>query len=133
MENRAGYPKRYAVFNLLFLLMVLATTFNACKETGGRISTPADFTGFITRIEISEPGSAGVIYAESHADKLVHRYEIRVTGHTLIYRLDGSNYQSIDINRLLVQDQVQVWFSGHVRKSRPVRGKASQVVVINHY
>jgi len=133
MENRTGYRKEFAISELLFVLMVLANILGGCAETGGRITTPADFTGFITRIETSGTTGVGVIYAESHADKLVHRFVIKVTGNTLIYRLDGGNYQSIDISMLLVQDQVQVWFSGKARESKPGRGKARQVVVINHY
>jgi len=133
MNKGVRYLKVTAVSKLLFVLIVLMNFCNSCSETGGRINTPADFTGFITQIKISPENGVGTIYAESHADKLVHRYVIKVTRHTGIYQLENNQYISIDINKLLLKDQIQVWFSGYVRKSKPVRTKASQVVVINHY
>jgi hypothetical protein len=102
--------------------------------SGGRITTPADFTGFIT--EIKPPRAqdgVGTVFAESHADKLVHRYVIAVTHDTLIFRQDGDTFQPESFDRLLLQDQIRVWFSGPVEKTFPVQGIAKQVVIFNHY
>lgn len=134
LYKQAWYPKRIVVLGSVIVLMTQVFVFFGCSEANGRITTPADFTGFITQIKTAEEGKGvTTIFAESHADKIVHRYLIEVTNNTMFFQWDEKSYYPSGINDLLLHDHIQVWFSTPVKKPHPIRGRAKQVVVINHY
>ena len=134
LYKQAWHPKRIVVLGSVIVLMTQVFVFFGCSEANGRITTPADFTGFITQIKTAEEGKGvTTIFAESHADKIVHRYLIEVTNNTMFFQWDEKSYYPSGINDLLLHDHIQVWFSTPVKKPHPIRGRAKQVVVINHY
>jgi len=116
----------------LFVLFALFIMESGCRKNDNsnvnRITTPADFEGFITRTDMGSSNS--VIYAESHADKLVSRYVIEVTGNTLYFRQDGEKFTPVSAGELTTTDQVKVWFAKPVKGDRPKRGTAEQVVIV---
>ncbi|MEE8352841.1 MAG: DUF3221 domain-containing protein [Dehalococcoidales bacterium] len=91
------------------------------------VAPTSDFTGFITDLQAVSGGRAlGLIMAESHADKIVEKYAITVTGTTEILGLNG---EPVGFEDLEVTQQVKVWFSGPVKESFPMQVDAGRVVI----
>ena len=90
----------------------------------------ADFTGFITNVQTKEIYEGNnIIFAESHANKMVHRCVIEVTAATIISRWDGNKYLPIRFEEILVKDKIQAWFFQKATEPYPEKGTAQKVVV----
>ncbi len=84
-------------------------------------------TSDFTDLQVVSGGRAlGLIMAESHADKIVEKYAITVTGTTEILGLNG---EPVGFEDLEVTQQVKVWFSGPVKESFPMQVDAGRVVI----
>ena len=119
------------LFGLVGLLIGLVVVSINCAPATKPIETEPNFIGFITEIHPSqERGISGQISVESHADKLVTRYTITIEDETLIFQQDGDNLRNVAFAALETKQWVQVWFSGPVTLSWPLRGTAKQVVII---
>lgn len=116
------YGINMAVYLQLFLL-------GACHTQATIMAGKADFGGFITAFE-SGPGSAlNTIYAESHADKLVHRCEIEVNSETTLLRWDGQELKSIPFDQIRKLDKIKVWFVNASTEPFPKKGIARKIIV----
>ena len=89
----------------------------------------ADFTGFITDIQSNEKPGSRFLFAESHADKLVHRCQIEVTSKTAIYRWDGVQENPISFDSIYPKDKIKAWFYHPSEKPYPAKGKAQKIIV----
>ena len=123
-----------ATLGLAIVLFIFTFGCMGYSRSDKRITRPADFTGFITRIQLSlESKGTDTVYAVSFADKLVHKCIIEVTSRTLVFRKQEDSFKSISPGQLLLQDQIQVWFKGKYKEVNPFQGEAKQIIVINHY
>ena len=115
----------------VFFIGVLLTAVSCTSDTKP-IDTEADLTGFITEIYPAQgQGIYGRISAESHADKIITKYNITIRNDTRIFRQDDRNYIKIDFAELKTQQWIKVWFSGPVMESWPLQATAKQVIVFN--
>ena len=89
----------------------------------------ADFTGFIADIQSNERSESKLLFAESHADKLLHRCQIEVTSKTAIYRWDGSQEIPISFENIILKDKIKAWFYHSADKPYPSKGKAQKIIV----
>ena len=118
------------VLVICFVLLIQIMSIIGDKTDKNRITTPADFTGYVTHIKLHKNGSGNYsILAESHANKLVHRCLIEVTDKTTFFILDGETYQPSNPKKLKLKDQIQVWFYHPTNNSIREYGKAKQVVI----
>ena len=132
-RNKAK-SKNLNIIGTVTFLIIITISCMGYLNSGDRITNPADFSGFITRIQASQSGEGvDTIFVESNADKLVHRCVIKLTSETLIFRKNGDTFQPVTIDQLLVQDLIQVWFKGKYKNKNPFYGEAKQIVVIDHY
>lgn len=124
------FSKRIIVLGICFVLVTQAMITSGCKADSNRITTPADFTGYVTHIKLHQNRSGiHTISAESHADKLVHRCLIKVTNNTMFFKLEGETYHPSGPDKLKLKDQIQVWFFKPAKNSIPDYGKAKQIVI----
>ena len=134
--NEGEIPKRCLVkhirlFVLVGLLVALMAVSPGCASTAKPMETEADLVGFITETRPNGEGDIlGQINVESHADKIVSKYIITITGETLIFQQDGNDLRRTAFETLENKQWVKIWFTGPVTESFPVQGTAGQVVII---
>jgi hypothetical protein len=117
-------------FVLAGLLMVLTVLSLGCAPTAQPLRREQDFSGFITEIHANGRGGvAGQVFVESHADKIVSRYVIRVTNETLIFRRDGDDLLKASFKTLENKQTVDIWWAGPTTGTFPVLGTAAQIVI----
>jgi len=112
------------------LLASLIALCVGCAPTAQSLRKEQDVSGFI--IEIQENGRGGVagqIVVESHADKLVARYVIRVTNETPIFQQDDDDIRRVRFSALANKQTVEVWWAGPTTGTFPVLGTAAQIVI----
>ena len=118
------------VLILTGLLMSLIALSLGCAPTAQPLRREQDFSGFITEIHANGRGGvAGQVFVESHADKLVTRYVIRVTNETLIFRHDDDDLRRVRFSALANKQTVEVWWAGPTTGTFPVLGTAAQIVI----
>ena len=101
-----------------------------CSSPAKPITDEPDFTGFITGITaIDNKDVVGSIAVESHADKLVEKYVVRITEDTGLFRLHGDEYTEITFADLAEKQWLDIWFDGPVAESWPMQAKALHVVI----
>lgn len=120
--------------NRLLVLTGLLTSLIAlsvgCAPTAQPLRREQDFSGFITEIHANGRGGvAGQVYVESHADKIVTRYVIRVTNKTLIFRRNEDNLRRVSFETLEETQTVEIWWAGPTTGTFPVLGTAAQIVI----
>ena len=120
--------------NRLLVLTGLLTSLIAlslgCAPTAQPLRREQDFSGFITEIHANgREGVAGQVFVESHADKLVTRYVIRVTNETLIFRHDDDDLRRVRFSALANKQTVEVWWAKPTTGTFPVLGTAAQIVI----
>jgi hypothetical protein len=69
------------------------------------------------------------VFVESHADKLVSRYVIRVKNETLIFQRDDDDLRRVRFSALANKQTVEVWWAGPTTGTFPVLGTAAQMVI----
>jgi len=116
--------KHLKLLGLAGLLLGLTVVFVNCAPEVQPLETEADFTGFITGVQ------SGQISVESHADKIVTKYTITITGDTMIFRQDGDSFVSTGFSALANQQWIEIWFSGPVMESWPMQATAQQIVIL---
>lgn len=125
------FIKKIFLINTAILLFVQAYL-SGCPQSrdANNTNTKADFAGFITNIrpKKSDEGNS-TIFAESHANKLVHRCVIEVTSATIISRWDGRKYLTIRFEEIVLKDKIQAWFFHKATEPYPEKGTAQKVVV----
>jgi hypothetical protein len=115
------------LFELLTSLIALSM---GCAPTAQPLRREQDVSGFITEIHANGRGGvAGQVSVESHADKLVTRYVIRVTNETLIFRHDDDDLRRARFSALANKQTVAVWWAGPTTGTFPVLGTAAQIVI----
>lgn len=120
--------KHIRLFGLLGLLIGLAVVTADCASSPKALEPEADFTGFITEIHpIGERGILGQILVESHAGKLVAKYMVTIRDETLIFQQDGENRRQVAFESLEARQRVQIWFSGPIMESFPMRGQPNRL------
>jgi hypothetical protein len=120
--------------NRLLVLTGLLTSLIAlsvgCAPTAQPLRREQDFSGFITEIHANGRGGvAGQVYVESHADKIVTRYVIRVTNKTLIFRRNEDDLRRVSFGMLEEMQTVEIWWAGPTTGTFPVLGTAAQIVI----
>jgi hypothetical protein len=120
--------------NRLLVLTGLLTSLIAlsvgCAPTAQPLRRERDVSGFITEIYANGRGGvAGQVFVESHADKLVTRYVIRVTNETLIFRHDDDDLRRARFSALANRQTVEVWWAEPTTGTFPVLGTAAQIVI----
>ena len=101
-----------------------------CAPTAQPLRKEEDVSGFITEVqENGRGGVAGQIVVESHADKLVARYVIRVNKETLIFQQDGDDLSRVRLSALANKQTVEVWWAEPTTGTFPVLGTAAQIVI----
>jgi len=112
------------------LLTSLISLSLGCAPTAQPLRREQDFSGFITEIHANGRGGvAGQVFVESHADKLVTRYVIRVTNETLIFRHDDDDLRRVRFSALANKQTVEVWWAEPTTGTFPVLGTAAQIVI----
>jgi hypothetical protein len=112
------------------LLTSLIALSVGCAPTAQPLRSEQDFRGFITEIHANgRAGVAGQVYVESHADKIVTRYVIRVTNETLIFRRDEDDLHEAGFKTLENKQGVEIWWAGPTTGTFPVLGTAAQIVI----
>jgi hypothetical protein len=118
-ENTAGIAKEDYILTLV------------CDLVNYPIETEADVTGFITDIQIiGEKDMIGRVLIESHADKIVDKYNITINTQTRIFRQAGDELIDTTFQRLENKQWVKLWFAGPVMESFPMQATARQIVII---
>jgi len=118
------------VLVLTGLLTSLIALSLGCAPTAQPLQREQDFSGFITEIHANGRGGvAGQVFVESHADKLVTRYVIRVTNETLIFRHDDDDLRRVRFSALANKQTVEVWWAKPTTGTFPVLGTAAQIVI----
>ncbi|MFL7795231.1 MAG: hypothetical protein AB8I69_24030 [Anaerolineae bacterium] len=122
--------ERARLFAVAGLLVVLPVVSQGCVSTAKPLETEADSLGFITEIHPDRKGNViGQIFVESHADKIVSRYNVTITDETLIFQQDGDNLRQVDFKMLENKQWVRIWFTGSVLETFPAQATAEQVVI----
>jgi hypothetical protein len=110
---------------LLTSLMLLSL---GCASVPRPLEREADFSGFITEIHPNgQRGVIGQVFVESHADKIVTRYVVRVTNETLIFRRDDDDLRRVRFSTLANRQTVEIWWAGPTTGTFPVLGTAAQI------
>ena len=92
-----------------------------------------DFIGFIVQVETDAgEGLEGLIVAESHADKIVSRYLVRIRHDTAIYRKIGEGYHRARFGSFSEKQWVWIWFTAPAPDEFGATVDALQVAVISH-
>jgi hypothetical protein len=119
---------RYIVL-ILSLIICLMTVTVSCGLGAKPLETEADFTGFITDIDLGiYKDIAGRISVESHADKIVTKYIITIKKDAGIFRQDGENLRKAAFADLAAKQSVKIWLTGPVLESWPIQATAQQIV-----
>ena len=122
--------QRVGRFVLGASLIVLAALSPGCASVPILLVREADFSGFITEIRPNgQRGVTGQLLVESHADKIVTRYVIRVTDETLILRRDDDDLRRVRFSTLAEKQTVEIWWAGPTTGTFPVLGTAAQIVI----
>jgi len=109
------------------LVLILLAAIPGCSSSAQPLETEADFTGFITEIH---PGDPARLSVESHADKIVDKYVVTITGDTDLFRQEGEGFAQVNFDAFENKQWVRIWFSGPVMESFPMQVAAGQVVII---
>jgi hypothetical protein len=112
------------------LLLILVVLSLGCASVPESLDREADFIGFITGIHPNGArGIVGQVLVESHADKIVTRYVIKVTNETLIFQQDEGDLFEVDFETLENKQWVEIWWMGPATGTVPVLGTAAQIVI----
>lgn len=112
------------------LLASLIALCVGCATIPQPLRREQDVSGFITDIQPNGRGGvAGHVYVESHADKLVTRYVIRVKKETLIFEQDDDDLSRVRFSALANKQTVEVWWAEPATGTFPVLGTAAQIVI----
>ena len=98
--------------------------------TMGNQNRDADFTGFITEVNI-DPLQQVFMSVESHANKLVHRGQFKVPSTCVIVR-EGSD-QPLSTVDLQPKERVRVWLTKQPDARYPETGTAMKIVLIQKH
>ena len=110
---------------LLGLLVVLLAVVTDCTSAPKALETESDFTGFITVIHpVGEKGVLGQILVESHSDKLVDKYMVKIKDETQIFQQSGVERCQVAFGALETGQRVQLWFTRPVMESFPMQATA---------
>jgi len=121
---------------LLITLMLLTSCFNSRNEAKEN-QPPADsgshlvtygVAGRITKITNDVTGDKIIILVESESENNGAEYDkasVRVTDETIIYGIDGTEINSIELDQYL-----RVFFTGEVMESYPVQATAKQINIV---
>ncbi|MGD2145778.1 MAG: hypothetical protein PVH41_03675 [Anaerolineae bacterium] len=116
-----------ALGRLLASLIALCV---GCGPTAEPLRREQDVSGFITDIRANGRGGvAAQIVVESHADKLLARYVIRLRKETLIFQQGDDDLRSVSFSALANKQTVQVWWAEPTTGTFPVLGTAAQIVI----
>ena len=127
LKDKVMLKKGMVTLGSVVILFAQILTLGSCpKNADQMLITDPDFAGFVSTVRKETRPS---IFAESHADKLVHRCAIKVTDKTTFYRWDGEDYQPSSLEDVQPKDKIQVWFFTPAKVSFPEDGKARQVIV----
>ena len=122
--------KANRLFVLVELLLILMALCLGCASAPKPLEREPDFSGFITDIRPNgQKGVPGQVLAESHADKIVTRYVVRVTNETLIFRRDTDDLLKEDFETLENKQWVEIWWAEPTTGTFPVLGTAAQIVI----
>ena len=128
-------PPRMAVHRWIGVWGLLIGLTVACSpppEDNELIALEPDFVGFITMIQpVGSSGETGNIVVESHADKLVRRHVVEITGDTVILKRTNASEHRVSFASLELKNWVKVWFSGQARKSYPREVTARKLVIVD--
>lgn len=108
--------------------MILCVMSCASRGPGDTGPDEPDFTGFVTAVQ--QDGASGLVFVESHADKLVRRHVVSVTRETVIVRREGGNEQPATIGLVAVGKWLQVWFAKPVAQPPPRDVNARKIAII---
>ena len=99
---------------------VVGTILSSCATaTVATPTTPPDLLGFVsvTAIAPNDPAS-GQLQVESHADKLVRRWDVTVNEDTIVVRETAHGNDSATLTAVRPQAWVRVWLSS--QRPRPI-------------
>jgi len=118
---------RLCVFAILLVLVITAV---GCRIDTGPIQTVPDFAGTIYEvIPLDNQDAYGQILVENQVDDYIDKYLLTINTDTHIYEQISNDLHPVDFDFLESRQQVQIWFSGPILESFPMRGTAQQVVV----
>lgn len=106
----------------LFLVVALA-----CAAATPPPATKPDLVGFISSVAAGTGPALGQIQVESHADKLVQRWQVAIDRGTVLQRGTDRDIQPIAFQDVQPKAWVRVWISE--RKLRPGVPIAARVIV----
>ena len=104
---------------------------DAASPTPRPIRSDPDFIAFIVEVERSKDRDLqGVIVAESHADKIVSRYLVRILDDTAIFDKAGESYRPARFRAFAEKQWVWIWFTAPAPDDFGATVDALQVAII---
>ena len=135
MLNRTGQLVARALQLLVAAALsigVLGCISCAATRTREPIQSDPDFIAFIVEVERGGgKGLQGLIVAESHADKIVTRYLVRVLDDTAIVEKEGESYSQARFAALEAKQWIWAWFSEPAPDEFGATVEALQIAIIS--